>query len=107
MSLEEILKLTVNSIHNKKQAPLDHITRDGWVVTDSGAFGDHEQDCTIQLDMTEYLKKFRKDRRLSQQEMAWILGISRPTYSAIENGTSRQLTLKEYLILQKVNSIHI
>jgi len=105
MTKEEILELCVTSITNQKESNLDHITRDGWVVTDNGAFGDHGEDCTITLNTSEYLKKFRKDRRLSQQEMSWILGITRPVYSSMELNKGRELTLREYLILQKVDSV--
>jgi predicted XRE-type DNA-binding protein len=101
----ENLKLWITKKNSLEESLLTYITRDGWVVGEYGACGDHEEDCTIHLDTTEYLKKFRKDRRLSQQEMSWILGITRPVYSAMELNKGRELTLREYLILQKVDSV--
>jgi DNA-binding XRE family transcriptional regulator len=89
------------NILTRKKSEITGITRDGWVVTKDGAFGDLGSDCDIELDMTDYLKRFRKIRRLSQKEMGWILGVSRPAYWNCENG-KRDLSLKEFLILSYV-----
>lgn len=75
------------------------VKRDGWVITKEGAYGDLGDDCEITLDMTDYLKEFRAKLGLSQQEIAWMLGVTRTTYLNIEKGNFRDLTLREFLIL--------
>jgi len=94
------MKLIAIDKHNKKRPPSEviGITRDGWVVCKDGAFGDHEEDCEIKVDMKNYLKDFRKENDLTQQEVAWIIGVSRPTYITLEQN-KRGLSLKEFLIL--------
>lgn len=101
------MKLIATSKHRKEE-PSDviAITRDGWVATKNGAFGDNAIDCDIKLDgEKEYVQAVIKRLDLTQQELAWILGISRPTAISIIHG-KRELSLREYLILQlTVNDI--
>lgn len=86
-----------------KAADVYVISRDGWVVTSMGAMADIGVDCDVQwAEQTNYLKKLRKDKNLSQQEMAWILGISRPAYIGREQG-KQELTHKEWLITRIIN----
>lgn len=95
------MKLTAKSRH-RKESPRDvvAITRDGWVATKQGAYGDNAIDCDIQLEgEKEYVQSVMKRLDLTQQELAWILGISRPTALALAHG-KRELSLREYFILQ-------
>ena len=95
------MKLTATSKHRKEQ-PRDvvAITRDGWVATKQGGAGDNAIDCIIELEgQKEYVQSLMQRLDLTQQELAWILGISRPTANTLANG-NRELSLKEYLILQ-------
>jgi hypothetical protein len=94
--------LIVKNKHNRKSSELDYITRDGWVVGKDGlGYGDHVEDCEINADIGSFLKEFRKDRGLLQEEMAWILGIDKSSYIRREHNKV-DMTLREYLILQKV-----
>lgn len=95
------MKLTATSRH-RKENPRDvvAITRDGWVATKQGASGDNAIDCDIKLEgEKEYVQTVMKRLDLTQQELAWILGISRPTALALAHG-KRELSLREYFILQ-------
>ncbi len=47
-------------------------------------------------DMPEAVKRFRKNHRLSQEQMAQELGISRNYLSQIERGLANNLTLNLY-----------
>ncbi len=44
--------------------------------------------------MTTFLKKLRQEREISQEFLAKKIGLSRPTYSQIENGV-REMSVKE------------
>lgn len=94
------MKLIARDKHNKKRpvSEVIGITRDGWVVSKDGAFGDNGIDCELEVEMVNYLKDFRKENNLTQQEVAWILGISRPTYITLEQN-KRGISLKEFLLL--------
>lgn len=94
------MKLTAIDKHDKKRKPSEviGITRDGWVIGKDGAFGDNGEDCELAVEMKGYLKDFRKENNLSQQEVAWMLGLSRSTYITLEQN-KRGLSLKEFLIL--------
>ena len=88
---------------NDKIADVYVVSRDGWVVTSKGAMADLGVDCDIYWqEQTNYLKTLRKQKNLSQQEMSWILGISRPSYSGKEKG-KQELTHKEWLITRIIN----
>lgn len=92
------------SCHNKKRkSEVLYINRDGWVVTRDGAFGDNGEDCTLYIDLD--LRSIRKTAKLSQQEMAWIIGSTRATYHAKEKGTTR-LFLAEYFALLKTKELN-
>lgn len=79
------------------------VSRDGWVVTSKGAMADLGVDCDIfWAEQTNYLKNLRKEKNLTQQEMSWILGISRYTYIGREQG-KQELTHKEWLITRIIN----
>lgn len=43
----------------------------------------------------EKIKEFRLKRGLSQEQVAQAIGVSRPTYTAIENGTKENIDLNE------------
>jgi transcriptional regulator with XRE-family HTH domain len=45
------------------------------------------------------LRKARKDRRLSQDQLAKSLGMSRATISAIENGTVGEIGVRKLIAL--------
>lgn len=94
------MKLIAIDKHNKKRKPSEviGIKRDGWVITEDGAFGDYGPDCDIEVDLKGYLKNFRISNEMSQQEMAWMLNLGRTTYINLEKG-KREITLKEFLIL--------
>ena len=47
-------------------------------------------------DMPEAVKRFRQNRRFSQEQMAQELGISRNYLSQIERGLASNLTIKLY-----------
>jgi predicted XRE-type DNA-binding protein len=97
------MKLTATSKHREEE-PRDvvAITRDGWVATKQGAAGDNNIDCDIKLEgEKEYIQSVMRRLDLTQQELAWILGISRPTANTLANG-GRELTLREYFILQVI-----
>lgn len=103
--MKEKEQLTAISKHTKgKKATVCMLSRDGWVVTDKGAMGDHKEDCDIIWEeQTKYLKDLRKNKGLNQEEMGWILGISRTTYLEMENKGLRELTHKEWLITRLIN----
>jgi DNA-binding XRE family transcriptional regulator len=95
------MKLTAKNKYNKKTSEVIGITRDGWCVTKNGAFGDVGEDCEIELDFKQYIKDFRKEHKLSQQELAWMLGKCRTTVIALEKGVG-DITLKDFLIMSKL-----
>lgn len=95
------MKLTAKNKHNKKVSDVIGITKDGWCVTMDGAFGDVGEDCEIILDFKEYIKSFRKEHKLSQQELGWMLGKSRTTIIGLEKGKG-ELTLKDFLTMSKL-----
>ena len=94
------MKLIAKDKHNKKREPSEviGITRDGWVVTKDGAFGDVHQDCEVDIEIGDYIKQFREKHGLSQQEVGWMLGKSRTSIIYYEK-SSRELTLREFMIL--------
>lgn len=93
------MKLIAKDKHNKKRPPSEviGITRDGWVLTKDGAFGDVNKDCVFILDMKGVIKEFRKKHGLSQQELGWMFGKTRQTIMSMEKG--RDMSLKEFFIL--------
>lgn len=96
-------ELIAHSLHKKKASKVIMLSRDGWVVTQDGAFGDNRFDCKIVWNnQITYLKELRKQKKLSQQEMSWILGISRPSYIGLEQG-KQELTHKAWLITKIIN----
>lgn len=107
---EKVLKaikseLIALSKNRKEKSSVVAITRDGWVMTENGTMGDNQEDCVIKWEWDVnggYIKNLRIEKGLTQQEMAWILGISRPTYIFLEQG-KRELTHKEYLITKIIN----
>lgn len=103
--MKEDSELVVKSKNRNEFSKLIYVKRDGWVVTESGAMGDNQEDCeVIWSGQIDYLKKIRKSKKLTQQEMAWILGLNRTTYINLESG-KRELTHKEYLITQVIEYI--
>jgi DNA-binding XRE family transcriptional regulator len=72
--------------------------------TDGKSYGDHIEECEISVDVGAYLKSYRKERGLLQEEMAWILGINKSSYIRREHNEV-DMTLREYLILQKVKMV--
>ena len=94
------MKLLAKDKHNekRKESEIIGITRDGWVITKDGSFGDSGIDCEILLNISSYLKKFRKSNDMTQQELSWMLGRSRTTVVAMEQGKA-ELSLKDFLIL--------
>lgn len=54
----------------------------------------------------KYLKKLRKEKNMTQVQIAKTLGVSRPTYILIEKG-ERYLTLEQALILADIYKINI
>ena len=99
--MKDELILIAKSKNHKKQSPVVSVKRDGWVITKDKAYGDNGEDCEIVLDVTKWLKKVRFIHGMSQQEMAWVLGITRTTYINLEQG-KRELTLKEYMLIEKI-----
>ena len=96
------MRLIAKSNHQEKEAEVLAVTRDGWVITETGAYGDNGVDCNISLEgEVEYIRSVKRRLSLSQQEIAWILNVSRPTVSELLKG-KRGLTLREYAILQRV-----
>ena len=96
-------ELIAYSNHHKKQSQVIMVSRDGWVITNDGVFGDNKSDCKIKWEnQVVHLKNLRKEKKLSQQEMTWILGLSRPTYIKLEQGRT-ELSHKEYLITKIIN----
>jgi len=94
------MKLLAKSKHKIKKGKSEviGITRDGWTITENGTYGDVHVDCEIELDMTGYLKEFRTTQGLSQQEMAWILGVARTTYILYEKGR-QEISLREFMMI--------
>lgn len=97
------MKLIARNKRNKKVSDVIGITRDGWCVTTDGAFGDVGEDCEILLNFQEYIKSFRKEHKISQQELAWMLGKCRTTIIQLEQGKG-ELSLKDFLIMSKLLS---
>lgn len=96
------MNLTVADTNNSRISTLKYITPDGWVVTEDGAMGDHKEDCEIYLNWQgPYIEQIRKKFRMSQQELAWVLGVSRPTVSNLEKDKT-ELTHRQYLLLQSI-----
>lgn len=100
------MELFVKSKNNKTRKPsvIDSISSrssSGWVVGQGKAYGDLYEDCEIYITGLDKLKKLRKAFGMTQADVAVLLNISRPTYASVEAG-KRDLTLKEYLILQKL-----
>ena len=54
----------------------------------------------------EKIKEFRLKKKLSQEEVAKVLGISRPTYNAIESGRQK-LDIEEAQKLARLFSIGV
>lgn len=94
------MKLIAKDKNNKKRLPSEviGITRDGWVITKDGAFGDLGEDCEVEIELADFLVDFRKKHNLSQKEIGWMLGKSRTSIIYYEKST-KQLTLREFLIL--------
>lgn len=89
--------------NGQKQSQVVAISRDGWVISKDGAFGDNEQDCDIEWgNQVEHLRNLRKSKGLTQQEMAWIFGVTRQTYMKMEKGKA-EMTHKQYLLSLIIN----
>jgi DNA-binding XRE family transcriptional regulator len=95
------MKLQAKNKHNKKVSEVIGVTRDGWCVTKDGAFGDVGEDCDLVLDFKEYIKSFRKNHKLSQQKLSWMLGKSRTTIINLEKGIG-DLSLKDFITMSKL-----
>lgn len=96
-------ELIAIDLHKKRKSPVVVVSRDGWVITEDGAFGDNKEDCKIVwTEQINYLKSLRKEKGLSQEEMSWILGVSRTTYIAYEQG-NQEISHKEFLISKSIN----
>jgi DNA-binding XRE family transcriptional regulator len=95
------MKLTATSKHRLiPPQEVIAITRDGWVCTKEGALGDNGVDCNIALEgEREFVRSIMKRLNLTQEELGWVLGISRPTALALAHGR-RGLSLKEYMMLK-------
>lgn len=97
------LDLIAISKNRKESSSVVAVSRDGWVVTENGAMGDHKQDCNIVwAEQKNYIKTLREHKNISQQELAWILGVSRSTVIAYEKGKA-EMTHKEFLLTQCIN----
>lgn len=93
------MKLIATSKNRKQQSEVLCVTRDGWVVTRTGAMGDNGEDCVLSVKGgAEFAQSFVDKLKLTHVELSWTLGISRPTVSALLAG-KRELTLQDYLIL--------
>lgn len=97
------MELFVKSKNDKTRKPsvVDSISSSGWVVGHGKAYGDIYEDCEIYVTGLDKLKTLRKAFGMTQADVAILLNISRPTYAKVEEG-GRDLTLREYLILQKL-----
>ncbi|WP_260513930.1 helix-turn-helix domain-containing protein [Serratia fonticola] len=64
-------------------------------------------DTAIAKELFERLESYRKSRRISQETLAENLGISRPTYARLQNGTCSFVTfigiLREMNLLEGLN----
>jgi len=58
------------------------------------------------INYVEKIKKFRNERGLSQEQIAKAIGVSRPTYTAIESG-KQKLSLEEAKKLAGIFSISV
>lgn len=94
------MKLIARDKNIKTRPPSEviGITRDGWVVTKDGAFGDIGEDCEVDIEIKEYVKDFRAKHGLSQQELAWMLGKSRQTINTYERN-NKSVTLRDFMIM--------
>lgn len=99
------LKLIAKDKHNKRRTPSEvlSITRDGWVITKDGTYGDLGVDCEVALEIPVTIKQFRKEHGLSQQELGWMFGKSRQTIITYEQ-ENHDITLREYLIMTKLKT---
>jgi DNA-binding XRE family transcriptional regulator len=91
------IKLIAVSKNRKQKSEVVSITKDGWVITKDGAFGDINEDCTVELKLGTFLKKLRKENDLTQQDVSNLFDISRCTYIACEQDKS-EITLKQFLL---------
>ncbi|MCC2644377.1 MAG: transcriptional regulator, family [Burkholderiales bacterium] len=54
----------------------------------------------MQLDeIGKEIKKHRKNKKLTQQELAFSLGMSRATISGIENGTIHEIGIRKIMVI--------
>lgn len=94
----KLIATSKNKNRTPNQSEVIGITGDGWVVTKDGAFGDVHQDCEVNIEIGDYIAKFRKENGLSQQHVGWMLGKSRTSIIYYEK-SSKELTLREFMIL--------
>ncbi|PJR58202.1 helix-turn-helix domain-containing protein [Raoultella sp. T31] len=66
-------------------------------------------DTAIAKELFERLESYRKSRGISQEKLAENLGISRPTYARLQNGTCSFVTfigiLREMNLLEGLNAL--
>lgn len=66
----------------------------------------NERENEIAVSIAANIKKVRSSKGYNQKEIAELLGISKPTYSQIESGTST-LTISRVLLLCEVLQVNL